>query len=412
MQMQTSSARRTKVAKRPGIYYRDTVRGRRYEITFVDERGVRRWQTLDGNLEAAQAALDERRRRKRGGEPVAPEKVRLSEFADSWLAGQTQLKPGTRKLYGVLLDKHVKPRLGRVWLHEIREDDVTGLISDMRGLGYSPHTIRAVLTPLGRALNTAVRRRLIPSNPMTRLERGERPSPTRRETRMLSTEEIGRLLDAASPLYRPLIATALFTGVRQGELLGLSWGDVDFDAGLVRVRRQLARDGSMAPPKTPQAVREIVLMPALARLLLRQRELAFARGLAGSDDLVFASGSGGPFHYRNVARRGLDKAMDRAGLIDDGKPRLRWHDLRHTFASVLIAQGSNVLFVSRQLGHSTPTVTLDTYGHLFDREEHGQRMRDGLEAAFGNALETAGGEPRRTASGGEAPNVARLAGSA
>jgi len=104
--------------------------------------------------------------------------------------------------------------------------------------------------------------------------------------------------------------------------------------------------------------------------------------------------------------------MDRAGLIDDGKPRLRWHDLRHTFASVLIAQGSNVLFVSRQLGHSTPTVTLDTYGHLFDREEHGQRMRDGLEAAFGNALETAGGEPRRTASGGEAPNVARLARSA
>jgi integrase len=75
---------------------------------------------------------------------------------------------------------------------------------------------------------------------------------------------------------------------------------------------------------------------------------------------------------------------------------LRFHDLRHTFASLLIAQGSNVVFVSRQLGHSSPNVTLGVYAHLFDQAEHGQRAKDAMEAAFGNALETAGGETRQT----------------
>ena len=91
-------------------------------------------------------------------------------------------------------------------------------------------------------------------------------------------------------------------------------------------------------------------------------------------------------HYRNVTRRGLAAAITSAGIERDSEPRLRFHDLRHTYASLLIAQGLNIVFVSRQLGHSSPRFTLDIYGGLFDRAEHSRRASDGLEAAFSHVL--------------------------
>jgi integrase len=416
--MAATTARRTKVAKHPGIYYRVGADGKRkYEVTFVDEFGRRRWQAVDGNLEAAQAALDERRRRKRSGEPVAPGKVRLAEFAEAWLAGQTNLRPGTRKLYRIQLDSHILPRLGRLHLHEIREDDITGLIAEMgegwayrktkdgevvkvqrkekdadgveQVHGYSPYTIRAALVPLTRMLNTAVRRGQIPANPILRLERGERPKIEQREMRVLGTDEIGLLLARADDAYRPLLATAVFTGLRQGELLGVTWGDLDLDAGLVRVRCQLDRDGRRVAPKTATAIRDVELMPALAAILRAHKEQAFAVGQAKPGDFVFRSQAGTPMHYRNIVRRGLDPAMEAAGLAGEGRPRLRWHDLRHCFASILISQGHDVVFVSRQCGHASTSVTLNLYAHLFDRARHAQRMRDGLEDAFGSMVEAA-----------------------
>ena len=124
-------------------------------------------------------------------------------------------------------------------------------------------------------------------------------------------------------------------------------------------------------------------MPALARLL---REHQAASRFSKKGDYVFASHKGTPLHYRNLAQRGLAKAVEDAGLDGDGLPRLRWHDLRHTFASLLIAQGANVVFVSRQLGHASPDITLRVYAHLFDQAEHAQRARDALEASFGATL--------------------------
>jgi len=183
-------------------------------------------------------------------------------------------------VYGTGIRVHIVPRLGRLKLSAVTEDDVAGLMAHMRGKGYAAWTIRGVLTPLGRIYSTAVRRGLAPSNPVRRLERGERPSVQRREMRVLDSAEIGKLLDAAPALYRPLIATALFTGTRQGETLGLRWADVDFDAGLIRVRRQLGRDGTLAQPKTAQAVRDVLLIPSLARILREHKARAFAVGRA------------------------------------------------------------------------------------------------------------------------------------
>jgi integrase len=452
--------RRVSVAKHPGVYYRELPGGkRRYEISYTDSEGRRRWQVVDGGLEQADAALADVKQRKRKGERIAPSRATLVEISGPWLDSQARLRPRTRERYRTAFEAQILPRLGQVRVCDVTEDHVAKLISSMRQglevvrdqhgrlverprtrlvrvrvidehgrtvtrtvekkLGpYSAWTIRATLTPLSRLMSHAVRRGMAAANPVAKLERGERPSAARREMRILEKDEIDRLLRATPERYQPLIATAIFTGLRLGELLGLTWVDVDFERSVVRVRKQLAKDGSRVDPKTPQALRAVVLMPALGRLLLREKEKAFAHGRASADGFVFASMTGGPMHVRNVARRGLERAMKDAGLDEEGKPRLRFHDLRHCFASLLIAQGADVVFVSRQLGHANASITLTVYAHMFDSERHAERTSAMLEAAFGTTLETTTGEqggieplPVVPANGLEAANLQGLAAS-
>lgn len=170
----------------------------------------------------------------------------------------------------------------------------------------------------------------------------------------------------------------MLTGLRQSELLALRWHDVDFDDQLVRVRRALDRRGNDVPPKTQHAVRDVVLTPALVDLL---REHQDESRFHDPDDYVFASRTGTPLHWRNIARRALKPALAEAGI----EP-LRWHDLRHTYASLLIGGGANVVFTSRQLGHGSSDITLRVYSHLFDRAEQAQRTREVLEATLGDAV--------------------------
>src|SRR5215216_1480885 len=119
---------------------------------------------------------------------------------------------------------------------------------------------------------------MLPSNPVNLLERGERPQPARREMMVLDREGIERMLEAAAPAYKSLLATALFTGLRLGAL-GLVWADVDLDAAVIHVRKQLDRDGHRVKPKTAKAVRDVELMPALVVVLRGHRKRRFSLGL-------------------------------------------------------------------------------------------------------------------------------------
>src|SRR5581483_12101782 len=138
--------------------------------------------------------------------------------------------------------------------------------------GLSGYTIRGILVPLGRVLNHAVRQGQITVNPLHQLERHERPRVTRREMRVLSRQEIPPLLAATSVRYRPLITSAVFSGLRQSELLGLRWGDISFDTGLIHVRGQLTRARTYGPPKTERAIRDVILIPSLAAALQQNRQ--------------------------------------------------------------------------------------------------------------------------------------------
>jgi integrase len=189
---------------------------------------------------------------------------------------------------------------------------------------------------------------------------------------------IAELLNACLPRYRPLLATALYTGMRLSELLVLTWAEVDFEARLIRVRAQLSRAHLGAPaqrvaPKTRAAVRDIPLAPQLAAVLARER--ARAR-FSGDNDYVFATRLGTPLGQRNVARTALAHTVTRARLDGRGRPPLRFHDLRHTFASHLIVDlRLDVCQVSRILGHAGTAITLDVYTHLFDRARHAADVR-------------------------------------
>lgn len=333
------------------------------------------------------------------GERIAPSKVKLADFADEWLTQQKpRLRPTTCALYESYLRWHIKPRLGNRRLASITVDDVATLITDMQqgvrfrerdgqlvrcsGKSYAAWTIRGVLVVLSRVLGRAARVGLINTNPVHRLEKEERPKTTPREFPSLDSASIGRLVTATPTRYRTLVAVSVLTGIRQGEALGLRWQDIDTKERLLRVRVQLGRDGRLCEPKTQAAKREVPIPPTLARMLAEHRRQAFARGLAKPTDFVFASETGGPLNHRNIVRRGLEKAIENAQL-----PRLTWHDLRHVAASALIAQGASVSYVSRILGHSSPSITLSIYAHEFARAEHADRTRDQMEATFGPLIQ-------------------------
>jgi integrase len=181
-----------------------------------------------------------------------------------------------------------------------------------------------------------------------------------------------------------LVATAVFSGLRLMELLGLRWCDLDYDAGYIRVRHQLGRYGRLKTLKTTAAERDVVLFPELASLLRRHEA---ASRFSQPNDFVFASATGTAFNCRNVEVRGFDAAVARAKLGAGRAAKPVFHDCRHTFASLLVSKALDLVFISRQLGHANPAMTLRVYTHLFDKANHADNMRNLLSAQFGGLLD-------------------------
>jgi integrase len=368
----------------PGIYYRHNAAGKRvYEFVYRDSTGRQRWRGGCPTLKDAQDARGELLCRLRRGERVVPIKATFAEFARQWLADQQHLRPSTRERYRWAIEHHLIPRLGPFRLAEIREDIVAALVRDLSKT-HRRSTVKAVINVLSGILGRAVRRGAVASNAVLGLERDEQPKGTPREMRILQRDEIGRLLESAPARHRPLLATLVFCGLRIGEALALRWSDVDLAAGRIRVRWQIdPKTGERVEPKTPNAKRDVVLMPALATMLAEHR---IASRFSQDVDPVFSSAVGTPLLRSNVRHRILQPAVKRAGLHGAERPTLRTHDLRHTFASLLIATGASVVFVAAQMGHAKCTVTLDTYAHLFDAREHADKMAAVLEANFAGTL--------------------------
>jgi integrase len=393
--MQVDRKRRVRIA--PNLYQRPS--DGKFEIGFTDGSGCWRIKTLRARTRTeAKAERDLFMSKLRAGQVAAPSKITFAEVAAQYLAGLEaavaagERAPRTLERYQQHLDTHILPGIGHIQVQKLTADALAAFLRDRQSVGLSSWTRKGMMTPISRALSLAVRRGYVSENPLRLLEPEELPKgKARDEPRVLDRDEIRRFLAAAAELYRPALATKVFSGLRAMELLGLCWFCLDFDAGVIRVRHQLTRGTKANPPKrtelkTHGARRDVVLLPELSELLREHRRQAFRRGFARQEDYVFASSEGTPLGYRNLAQRGLTKAADQAGLNGDGMPNLTLHDLRHTFGSHLVRQGADVVTVSRQMGHARPSVSLDVYSHEFAAVQHQASIAAKLGVAFGGIL--------------------------
>lgn len=353
----------------PGIYYRETAAGRTYIVWYTGTDGKARFENVPGGERDAIRYRAKVIDRIAHGHKVAPTRTLFSTFARGWLEEQVNLRATSYEAYKYGIEKHLIPRLGeRTKLSAIDVNRVASMISQMQREGLAPGTIRHVLKPLSRVMATAVRRGMVGVNPVSLLDRSERPQGSSMKMNILDSEEIRLFLSKASETYYPLLATAIFTGLRRGELLSLRWEDVDWNAGVIRVGES----------KTSAGVREVVLMDSLKQILATHS----LKCESLDSEWVFPNRNGAKMNPRTVGRCALKPTLERAGITK----RIRFHDLRHTFASMLISHGHEPTYVAEQMGHTSASFTLKTYGHLMDRDRKRETQRRRMEEAFGEVL--------------------------
>ena len=242
------------------------------------------------------------------------------------------------------------------------------LIATWWSHGLKKQTIHNILTPLKEAYHHAMDEGLLTMNPVARTGRLTRTREDRRaHVAPLTAEEVRLLLRTAQahlPALFPLLLCAVRTGLREGELIGLQWGDVDFQGRFLEVRRGIVR--RQVTTTKSHKIRRVDLSPQLTAVLQSLAETrALEAGLTGQPrpDWVFLTPAGKRVSETTL-RRAFYHCLDRAGLR-----RVRFHDLRHTYASLLIQQGAKPKYIQAQLGHGSIQVTMDIYGHLFEGDD-------------------------------------------
>jgi integrase len=290
----------------------------------------------------------------------------LGEFLEYWLeqSVRPRLRPLTFAGYGVNVRKHIVPTLGTIKLDRLTPQDVQELLNRRLADGFSAKTVRYMHQVLRTALGVARRWEIVDRNVATLVDP---PRAKRPQIRPLEPDEARRFLDSVrGNRLEALYSVALALGLRQGEALGLRWRDVDLGTGVLRVRHQLQRIETqlkLVEPKTERSRRTLVLPPSIVDRLGEHAKRQLAEKIwAGSkwaeNDLVFANRFGAPLQARRVIAD-FHKALREAGL-----PRIRFHDLRHSCATLLLVQGVSPRVVMEILGHSEIAMTMDTYSHV------------------------------------------------
>ena len=307
----------------------------------------------------------------------------VEDYLNRWPTDSVKdtVRGTTFERYEQITRKHIIPEVGRVKLKALTLAHVRGLYKAKLESGLSPRTVQYVHVTLHKALKQAEHDGLVPRN----VTKAVRPPQVRREEmRPLTPDQVGVLFGAArGARLEALYVLAVTTGLRQGELLGLKWEDVDLDNGTLRVRRALttAKGGPvLAAPKTKGSRRTVKLPPtaseALKGHLGRQLEEIDAAGpLWCENGLIFASEAGEPLDRRYVTTHLFKPLLERASL-----PQVRFHDLRHTCATLLLSKNVNPKVVSEMLGHASIAITLDTYSHVLPT------MQDSAARAMEEAL--------------------------
>ena len=313
----------------------------------------------------------------------------FTDFSRYWLKtyAQAKLKPSTLRSYVDIIEKHLIPHFCSSQLLNISASNIQEYVSLKLSDGLAPKTVNNHLVPLKQMFKHAVIWGYLRENPSQYVEK---PRVEKKEMDFLTPEEIRLFLDEVNGEHYALFMTAVFTGLRRGELLALQWGDIEFRTGNIAVRRSLYK-GGFTGPKSKSSIRKVVMSPVLAGGLKKHKFQA----MPNEHDLLFVNGAGNPIDADTLVRRQFLPALRRAGIR-----KIRFHDLRHSYATLLISQGENVKFVQSQMGHASIQTTLDRYGHLLPEKNTGAGIRldetIGIEKVAAQKIGSQGFENRKS----------------
>jgi integrase len=358
----TTLQRHVPHSRERGIYWSERADGRKvYEVRFYDAEGNRRYEVVGPRFDQALARRAEIQGGKARGEQPGSVSLTFAEAVEGWREIRN-VKPRTAASYDDVLRVHVLPRWSRVKARDVRPLEIQGWISglkrkDGRAGELAGGTKRIILDVFSLVLDYAVEAGAVNGNPCRQLPRRAKPRSGTLAARILTREEETALLAAAKPWLRPIILTALLGGLRLGEVCGLRWGDIDFAADKLHIRRTLSTaDGkTFGTPKGGRA-ESIDLNPQL-RALLR----ALPSRFGGPDAPVFQTRHGGRHLHPRTVTDAFTLARTKA--LSDQPRAFRFHDLRHTCASRLVNGGLPATWVQGYLRHANLATTL---GYLHD----------------------------------------------
>ncbi len=349
----------------------------KWVIDYRDTNGKRCWETVEGNREDAELRMSEIIG---GGKKPVNRRATFKQWAEHWLEteAKARLKNSTYLEYKAALENHLYPFFGSKRFFKVRREDVKMFIASKVAEKKSRSTVKNLVAPLRAMYYDAVEDNVATFNPAVKLKKYWPPMEDGKKTRSkpLNREEIQHLLatvKAKMPHYYPLFLTAARTGLRIGELIVLKWECVDFHGRFIDVRYGWSR-GEISSTKNKKA-REVHmsqhLTNTLKSLLLKRKAEALKNGTGEISELVFLTLGDTRLDENNFRKQVFHRALDLAGLR-----RVRFHDFRHSFGSLLIDQGEDLNYVKEQLGHHSITLTVDTYGH---RMRDDRRAVDGLD---------------------------------
>jgi len=286
--------------------------------------------------------------------------MKLSDFVSAeWTPNaELALKKSTVRYYSFQLDRFVLPTLGPTQLWDLNRVRIEAFLSDLRRKGHASATIRGVRTTLSAVLQAAVERQYLEKNPVHGIRLRE--TEPRKEKRFYSTTQVRTLLGELPEPCRTIVALAVLTGMRIGEILALRWKRVDVVRGTVEVAETFS-EGEFGSPKTRSSHRAIPISSTLRQILEAHRQRTLR---SKPDDLVFTTPIGTPMSPKNLYNRVLAPACDRMQ-----QPRISWHSFRHTNATLLAEVGESVKTAQALLGHSDVATTLNTYMHVIPESQ-------------------------------------------
>jgi integrase len=353
-----------------GVKVRERPKGSGVWWIFIDHQGKRKAKKIGRDEDLAQDVAKKIEAKLVLGEfgilkPEKPETPCFKDYANIWLESyiKTLRRPATYERYQGVLKQHVYPAIGKISIDEIKRGDVRKLLLKLYDGKLSKSSVCLVRDVISGPMSQAVDEELIAANPVTGLVKRmnlERDKRSRIEP--FTSEEVSQFLNTCAENYAeyyPFFLCAFRTGMRLGEILALKWGDVDWNGKFLEVRRSYKR-GHVTPTKTGKMRRVDMsdqLIETLRGLNLRRKREALKDGHGEIVEFVFHRNEK-PME-QNYIRRVFKRILSKVGLRE-----IRFHDIRPTFASLLLSDGASPVYVKEQLGHASIQMTVDIYGHL------------------------------------------------